>query len=79
MKYKSLIGCGFVKARMRSSCVVEVEVAADRGAGLAAASRNLRYTSSYLTLRHSRSMNTLSRQRPAVHADRDAVAVEDTR
>ena len=30
-----MIGCHAVKARVRSSCVVEVQIASDRGAGLA--------------------------------------------
>src|SRR5664280_1375615 len=58
------IGCRAVKARMWSPAIVEVQVAADRSAGLADAVVGVQIPSSYLTLRQSRSTKTLSRQAP---------------
>src|SRR5258706_12594281 len=61
----SLIGCHAFKARMRSAAVVEVEIAADRRAGLADAvvgpQINLLV---FDAAPYSRSTNTLSRQAP---------------
>ena len=58
-----LIGCRAAQARVWSSAVVKVQVTADR-ARLGHADPAGRYTSSYLTLRQSRSTKTLSRQAP---------------
>ena len=57
-----LIRRGAVKARVWTPAIIKVQVAADRSAGLGYAFVGPQYASSYLTLRHRRSTNTLSRK-----------------
>ncbi len=59
-----LIRCLTVKAQVRPSAVVKVQIAADRLPRLADAVVGPQVDLLYLTLRHSRSTNTLSRQAP---------------
>jgi hypothetical protein len=59
-----MIGCGAVKARVRPPAIVEVEAAANRCARLRHTAVGSEIHLPYLTLRHSRSTKTLSRQAP---------------
>ena len=63
-----MIGRTAVKARMRPAAIVEVEIAPDRcaclGDGVIGSEIDLLIFDAALTLRHSRSTKTLSRQAP---------------
>ena len=69
-----LIRRAAVKARMWAAAIVKVEITADRNACFADAFVAPQIDVLVLELRHSRSMNTLSLQAPAVHPDFDAGA-----
>ena len=59
-----MIGCGAVKARVRPTLIVELEVAADRGAGLADAVVGAQIDLLVFDAAPQPLTNTLSRQAP---------------
>src|SRR6516162_6929835 len=59
-----LVRCSISEALMRPMCIVELEVAHKRDSHLLGSLVGVEVMLSYFTLRHSRSTNTLSIQRP---------------